>query len=120
MRLVLWFGALSCLAAAVEVPAYDVKRAASRIVVDGKPDDAAWKAASPLEFQFPWDKQTGAKQKTTARMLWDDEFLYVAYECEDADITAHFEKRDDPTYRDDAVEIFINPAPNQPVTTVWR
>src|SRR3954462_6651071 len=113
MRVVPWFGLLCLLAPAAEVPTYEVKRAPSRIVVDGKLDDAAWRTATPVEFQFPWEKQTGARQKTTARILWDDEYLYVAYDCVDADITAHFENRDDPTYRDDAVEIFINPAPQQ-------
>lgn len=100
-------------AAQSEIPAYEVKRNTSRIVVDGKIDDAAWKQANTLELQFPWEAQTGAKQKTIARLLWDDENLYVAYDCTDSDIVAHFDQRDDPTYRDDAVEIFINPDPQQ-------
>ncbi len=95
------------------VPRLEVKRAKSRIAVDGKLDDAAWKDANTADFQFPWDFQTGAKQPTTARVLWDDEYLYVGYQCSDADIVAHFDHRDDPTYRDDAVEIFINPNPQQ-------
>ena len=95
------------------VPRYEVKRATGTIVIDGKLDDASWKAANLLTFQFPWDQQTGAKQKTTARLLWDDEFLYVGYECEDTDIVAHQQNHDDPTYMDDAVEIFINPKPSQ-------
>ena len=37
------------------------------------------------------------------------------HEADDADITARYEQRDDPTYRDDAVEIFINPNPQQEV-----
>jgi Carbohydrate family 9 binding domain-like len=96
-----------------EPPTYEVKRAPSAIVIDGRLDDTAWKTAATITFQFPWEKQTGAKQKTTARLLWDDNYLYVGYDCEDADITAQFENRDDPTYRDDAVEIFINPLPSQ-------
>jgi hypothetical protein len=95
------------------VPAYEVKRASRPIVVDGKLDDAAWKAAGTIELQFPWSQQTGAKQKTVARVLWDDQFLYVGYDCEDADIVAHYTERDDPTYKDDAVEVFINPDPSQ-------
>ena len=39
--------------------------------------------------------------------------LYVGFDAEDADINARFLQRDDPTYRDDAVEIFINPDPKQ-------
>jgi cyanophycinase len=96
------------------IPKYEVKRAKSRIAIDGKLDDAAWQGAQAVEFLFPWDFQKGAKQKTAAKVLWDDEFLYVGYDCEDADIVAHFDKRDDPTYRDDAVEIFINPNPANP------
>ena len=65
------------------------------------------------ELIFPWESQTGAKQKTTAQLLWDDDFLYVGYECDDTDIVALRTERDDPTYRDDAVEIFINPKPSQ-------
>jgi hypothetical protein len=95
------------------VPTYEVKRAARPIVVDGKLEDAAWKAAGTIEFQFPWSQQTGAKQKTIARVLWDDQFLYVGYDCDDADVVAHYTERDDPTYKDDAVEIFINPDPTQ-------
>ena len=95
------------------VPKYQVKRAERPLAIDGRLTDDAWKHAGVVEFQFPWANQTGAKQKTTARLLWDDRFLYVGYECEDKDIVAHFTQRDDPTYRDDAVEIFINPNPEQ-------
>lgn len=95
------------------VPRYEVKRASGKIAVDGKLDESAWKNAGTIVFQFPWEKQTGAKQKTVARLLWDDDYLYVGYDCEDADIVAHYLKRDDPTYKDDAVEIFINPDPAQ-------
>ena len=96
-----------------DVPRYEVKRAAGKIVVDGRLDDAAWKGAGLIAFQFPWEQQTGAKQKTVARLLWDEDFLYVGYDCEDTDIVAHYLNRDDPTYKDDAVEIFINPDPSQ-------
>jgi hypothetical protein len=95
------------------IPRYEVHRARTAVVVDGKLDDAAWKAAGTIEFRFPWDKQTGAKQKTVARLLWDDNYLYVGYDCEDTDITAHYTERDDPTYKDDAVELFLNPDPTQ-------
>ena len=62
------------------VPVYQVHRASHPIVVDGKLDDAAWKTAQTIEFQFPWSQQTGAKQKTLARLLWDDSYLYVGYD----------------------------------------
>jgi hypothetical protein len=94
-------------------PRYEAHRAATPIVIDGKLDDKAWAAAPAVEFIFPWDSQTGAKQKTTARLLWDLRYLYAAYDCEDRDIVALYTERDDPTYRDDAVELFLNPKPAQ-------
>ena len=108
------FFAPALLLAQAPVPRYEVKRAAAPIVVDGKLDDKAWESASPaVNLQFLWENQTGAKQKTSVRMLWDDNYLYVGYDLEDNDITAQFQERDDPTYRDDAAEIFINPLPSQ-------
>lgn len=96
-----------------ELPTLEVRRATQPITIDGKLDDAAWAGAQAVTFQFPWPQQTGAPQKTTARLLWDNKFLYIGYDCEDADITAQYTLRDDPTYKDDAVEAFINPRPDQ-------
>jgi hypothetical protein len=115
------FAGLVCLAvplyAQTPIPRYEVKRASSPMVIDGKPDEKAWEAAGKIELIFPWDSQTGAKQKTIARLLWDENNLYVSYECEDTDIVATHTEHDDPTYLDDAVEIFINPLPSQ--TTIY-
>jgi hypothetical protein len=97
------------------VPTYEIHRAASPITVDGRLDEPPWKDAPTLTLQFPWEEQTGAKQKTTARLLWNDDMLFVAFTCEDTDIVAHHEQRDDPTYKDDAVEIFIQPNPALPM-----
>ena len=94
-------------------PRYEARRAVGRSVVDGKLSDPGWNAVPSVELLFPWSGQTGAKQKTKVRVLWDEQALYIGYECEDADVVAHFDKRDDPTYRDDAVEFFVNPKPEQ-------
>jgi hypothetical protein len=103
------------LAAEAPVPRYEVRRAATPVTLDGLLDEAAWAAAPVATLQFLWDSQTGAKQATRVRLLWDAEALYVGFDADDADITARFIERDDPTYQDDAVEIFINPNPRQEV-----
>ena len=41
-------------------------------------------------------------------MAWDDEALYVAFECEDPDVWGTFRKRDEPLYTQEAVEIFLD------------
>jgi hypothetical protein len=91
------------------IPTYEVHRAKVAPIIDGHLDDAAWRAAKPVTFVFPWPEQTGKKQKTVARLAWDNDNLYVAYECEDSDIIAVHTEHDDPTYKDDAVELFIAP-----------
>jgi hypothetical protein len=96
------------------IPRYEVGRATAPITIDGDLSDAAWADAAPaVTLQFLWDDQTGAKQQTLVQLLRDDEALYVGYRVADTDITARFVERDDPTFLDDAVEIFINPAADQ-------
>ena len=95
------------------VPTYECRRGGP-IVVDGRLDDPAWERAVPTPpFVFPWPAQTGAKQETITRLLWDDQCLYVCYECQDTDITATYNERDDPVYKDDCVEVFIAAAPEK-------
>jgi hypothetical protein len=90
-------------------PSYVVKSAQSKIEVDGKLSEKAWAGAAPVTLMFPWEDQTGVKQRTTVKLLRDADYLYVGYDCEDIDLTATYEKRDDPVYKDDCVEIFIRP-----------
>jgi hypothetical protein len=91
------------------VPSYRAGKTKDKIEVDGKLSEKAWAKAAPVTLMFPWEDQTGIKQRTTVRLLRDQDYLYVGYECEDVDITATYENRDDPVYKDDCVEIFFRP-----------
>ena len=91
------------------LPSYAVKVVKDKPVIDGRLSEKSWAGAVPITLLFPWEDQTGAKQRTTVKLLRDQNYLYVGYECEDADITARYENRDDPVYKDDCVEIFIRP-----------
>jgi hypothetical protein len=108
-----WSMAVALADAQSAVPRYEVTRVSAPPTIDGRLDESAWAAAPAVTLQFLWDSQTGAKQMTRARLLWDADALYVGFDADDSDITARYEQRDDPTYRDDAVEIFINPNPRQ-------
>jgi len=92
------------------LPAYTVTSTKQKLKIDGVLSEKAWGDASSITLMFPWDNQTGKKQKTVVKLLRDQETLYVGYECEDSDITATFQNRDDPVYQDDCVEIFIKPS----------
>ena len=110
-----WILAIFAAAAAAQpFPHYDVRRAPSPVVVDGKLDEPAWQKARPAgEFHFNW-WTSGAKETTVARLLWDDTNLYVGYYCHDKHISAKVTERHGPVSLDDCVEIFLSPNPEKP------
>lgn len=93
-----------------------IARTSQRITIDGVLDEAAWEGASPVgEFVFTWwTEGDGPRQPTNARMLWDDDFLYVGFDCSDTDVRATRTERDSDVYRDDCVEVFASPEIDHP------
>ncbi len=92
---------------------YDIHRAKSKIRIDGKLDEASWKRGQPVgDFHFNW-WVAGAKEQTVAKMLWDDEYLYVSWYCRDKHISASVTERHGPVSHDDCVEIFLSPNPEK-------
>jgi hypothetical protein len=89
------------------LPEYRVPKAAKAPAIDGKLNDEIWKAAPVVTLTSSMDGSP-VQKKTTARMLYDDKFLYVAFDCEDADVWGSLHKKDDPIYTEDAVEIFLD------------
>jgi len=81
------------------------------ILIDGLPDDAAWNAA-PWTTDFV-DIQDGAKPKprfrTRAKLLWDDDYLYIAAELEEPHVWATLTQHDSVIFQDPDFEVFIDP-----------
>lgn len=91
-----------------EIPEYDaVKINSGTVSVDGKLDEAAWSNA-PKTSQFV-DLISGKPtiHRTESAVLWDDQFLYIAFWVQDPDVKAKYKKRDAPIYYDNDIEIFI-------------
>lgn len=89
---------------------YVVHRAPAPIVVDGILSEAAWdKAAIAGPFVRSLDGKP-ATAATEARLLWDDEYLYVAFQSEDPNVAGKFFHDDEPLYTSNVVEIFVNPS----------
>lgn len=106
------FALLLPVFAQADVPQYMVKRATGKIVIDGILDDADWAAAQSVgDFQFPWWKE-GEKEQTEVKLLWDDKFLYICYNCQDKHIWADHYDTNSATCLDDAAELFWNPNPS--------
>ena len=90
--------------------AYRVHRAAAPISIDGALLESAWDRADRTgPFVRSLDGKAAAAA-TEARLLWDDETLYVAFQCEDANVATPFTRDDQPLYTSNVVEIFLNPS----------
>jgi predicted esterase len=90
---------------------YLCRHTSTPIAVDGKLDDAAW-AEAPWTGDFV-DIQGEGKPKprfrTRAKMLWDDEYLYIAAELEEPHVWATLTQHDSVIFLDPDFEVFINP-----------
>ena len=97
---------------AAKGPAHPIPRLSGDIVVDGKLDDAAWAGAADYELGYeisPGDN-TPSEVKTTARIGYTDEAVYIAFRAQDPDpkmIRAHLRDRD-AAYRDDFIGIIVD------------
>jgi hypothetical protein len=90
-----------------ERPTYVCHRAAQPIVIDGRANDPTWESAPGIELvTLVEGEQT--RQRTVARLLWDDAYLYVAFVCEDHDIWGITTERDQPIYEQEVVEVFVD------------
>lgn len=89
---------------------YTILRTQDAIVIDGKDSETAWSKA-------PWTKQfndiktggeSGSFLPTQAKMLWDDQYLYVYALFPETDIWATLKEHDATVYQDNALEVFID------------
>jgi hypothetical protein len=92
---------------APELPEYTVKRVKKAPVIDGALDDAAWKDATAVVLRGSFDGRP-VQQRTQARLAYDEQFLYVAFDAEDPDIWGTYRKRDEPIYEQEVVEVFLD------------
>jgi hypothetical protein len=81
------------------------------VKIDGKLDDAAW-AAAPWTDDFvdiEGDAKPKPRLRTRAKMLWDDEYFYVAAELEEPHVWATLTQHDAVIFNDPDFEVFIDP-----------
>jgi hypothetical protein len=79
-------------------------------VIDGLLDDSAWAKAVTLTTSYAYNKiEPLTKPVTTWKILWDEKYLYFAFDCADEDIIAPVLPRDGMPFKFDSVEIFLLP-----------
>lgn len=102
--------------AADDLPSTQISRTREPPKPDGILDEPAWDKAPVLTFSDTMGRGIETRFPTKLRLLYDDENLYVAFESVDADISCPYEKRDDPIYDHETVELFLMPKVRAPDT----
>ena len=78
------------------------------IAIDGSPTDQGWMGIAP---SGEWSTAEGSPEpvgKAIGRMTWDDQYLYVYANVTDSEVFSEFKNQDDPLWKQDAVELFID------------
>lgn len=90
---------------------YVCYRASGKLRIDGQLNEAAWQAA-PWTAAFV-DIEGDAKPRprflTRAKMLWDEQYFYIAAEMEEPHVWATLTERDSVIFHDNDFEVFIDP-----------
>ncbi len=86
-------------------------RTAEPLKIDGKLDDAAWKAAKWTDefVDIEGDKKPKPRLATRAKMLWDDQYFYIAAELVEPHVWATIREHDEVIFRDNDFEVFVDP-----------
>jgi hypothetical protein len=91
---------------------YTCERATSPIAIDGRLNDPAWKRAAWTAYFV--DIQGASKPrprfKTRAKMLWDDDNLYIGAELEEPHVWGTLTQHDSVIFHDNDFEVFLNPS----------
>ncbi len=95
----------------MSVKKYHCQRASQSILVNGKFSDPTWNLAAWTD-DFIDIRGSGSPQPkfcTRAKMLWDQEYFYIAAELEESDVWGTLTEKNSIIYHDNDFEVFIDP-----------
>lgn len=90
---------------------YVIQKTSDSISVDGNLNEAAWQQTSWTDpfLDIQGDHFPAPRFQTKAKMLWDNEYLYIAAQLEEPHLWATIEERDTVIFMENNFEVFIDP-----------
>ncbi|MDR0892025.1 MAG: hypothetical protein LBN24_05375 [Mediterranea sp.] len=90
---------------------YVCYRTTEPIHIDGQAKESVWKKAPSTDAFMDIQGEGLPKPiyRTTAKMLWDDDYLYIYAELEEPHVKASLHQRDTIVFYDNDFEVFIDP-----------
>ena len=92
-------------------PVYRCFKIERDLELTGDLDDPLWHAAPVAELCEPIAGKA-ARHRTRVRLLYNDRYLYVGFQCEDDFVWGTLRERDSPIYDEECVEVFLCPTGN--------
>lgn len=89
------------------VPTYTCRRATAPLSIDGNLNEPSYERATEIRLLDNSGNGSPMQPTTTAKLLWNDECLYVGFVAEDSDIHATMRGRDEHLWTEEVVEIFV-------------
>lgn len=90
-----------------DIPRYKAFSISRPPNIDGKLSEAVWSNARRSSRFVDLIHGIPAHLDTRAAVVWDDDYLYVAYWIEEPNVRATLKTRDAPIYQDNDAELFI-------------
>lgn len=90
---------------------YVCYRTSDSINIDGKFNEPSWSKAAWTDYfeDIQGNSLPAPRYKTRVKMLWDNNYLYVAAEIQEPNLQASLRQRDTVIFRDNDFEIFMDP-----------
>jgi hypothetical protein len=85
-----------------------IPHASGPITIDGLANEPGWRTSVMSPEFLTADGSPEPVGKATARMTWDEQNLYVFVQVTDTDIYSQYKTHDEPLWKQDVVEMFID------------
>ena len=90
---------------------YVAYRTTGEMTMDGRLDEADWQNVPWTEdfVDIEGDRMPSPLYRTRVKMLWDDDYLYIAAEMEEPHLWATYTDRNSVIFHENNFEVFIDP-----------
>jgi hypothetical protein len=90
-----------------------VPRASAPITIDGVASESVWATAATSPELATAEGSGDPVGKAIAKLTWDEQFLYAFVSITDSDVWSEYKNHDDPLWKQDCVELFIDADANR-------
>ncbi|MBX3012188.1 MAG: carbohydrate-binding family 9-like protein [Caldilineaceae bacterium] len=97
------------------LPRLLIPRVAANWAAGADPFAWAWEQAVTLPPMVLADGSGPAQQQTTIRVCYNEQDLFIRFDCADTDIWGTYSERDAAIYDEEVVEVFLAPGTETPV-----